>query len=86
MNEEKKENKWSNQEWDSTWFMVIFLVLFGIFIFASWNNETFRNSELAGDLVIVFAGVLTAMANHFFNKRAHNRNGNGSPQTEVKTP
>ena len=74
---EKEKKGWSNQEWDSTGFMVLTLILFGGYLCACWKSPEFRDSELAGDLLLIFSAVLSAMGNHFFNKKPQ-QNGDTS--------
>ena len=75
--ENEKKQGWTNEQWDSTCFMIIILVAFGIFIYMLATNETFRTSDAADKLIIIFAGAITVMANYFFDKMKKQQNGNG---------
>ena len=74
--DQKEKSSWTNEQWDSTIFMAIILIAFGIFIYMLATNNAFSTSDAADKLMLIFAGAITVMANYFFDKMKK-RNGNG---------
>lgn len=74
-----KKSGWTNQEFDSTVFMLFTLCLFGAYIYACYKSEDFRTAGVSGDLLLIFSAVFSAMGNHFFNK-SRRQNGDAPPQ------
>ena len=68
---------WTNEQWDSTIYMLAILGIFGIFIYMVATNSAFRDSDVADKLMIIFAGVITVMANYFFDKMKKRNGING---------
>ena len=73
----EQDTSWTNEQWDSTIFMAIILIAFGIFIYMLASNTTFRNSDAADKLLLIFAGAITVMANYFFDKMKKRNGTNG---------
>ena len=67
-----------NKQTESAIFMVVFLVLFGGFIVALVVNPGFRDAELSSHLLILFSGILGAMAQYFF---AHKNDFSAKPSS-----
>ena len=79
MSDEKANKNWSNQEWDSTVFMIVFLLIFAGFIGVCVHSKEFRTSDIAKNLMMVFSTVIGAMATYFFSKKQHQPNGEQRP-------
>jgi hypothetical protein len=75
-----KEKRWTNKEVDSTVYMVVFLCAFIGFIAALVFYKDFRESEIAGHIMLLFSSTLGSMAIYFFGNKQHHQNGD--PQQE----
>lgn len=76
---EKEKNGWTNDQWDSSIFMGVFLAIFAGFIYFCVNEPEFRNSDIAKNLMMLFSSGIGGMATYFFGKMKQTRNGDTKP-------
>ena len=71
--------RWTNKELDSTIYMIVFLLAFIGFIAALVFYKDFRESEIAGHIMLLFSSTLGSMAIYFFGmkKNGDQQNQNG---------
>ena len=64
-----------SKQFDSTVFMIIFLIIFAGFIAALIFVDDFAKSDIASHLLLLFSGVFGAMSQYFFSTKKQENEG-----------
>lgn len=72
--------KRTDKEKDSTYFLIAILLAFGGYLYACITIKEFRESDLAGQLLILFNSTFLSMREFFFKNR-RNEGGDYEPSS-----